>query len=117
MRFLADENFPAATVRALQEAGHDVAWVMTTAPGISDPQVLAWTAREGRILLTFDKDFGELAKNAGLPAACGVLLFRIPMPRPGDVGRRLAELVATRDDWAGHFSVVERGRVRMRLLT
>jgi predicted nuclease of predicted toxin-antitoxin system len=55
MRFLADENFPASAVRALQEAGHDVAWVMTIAPGIADMDVLAWTAREGRILLTFDK--------------------------------------------------------------
>jgi predicted nuclease of predicted toxin-antitoxin system len=78
--------------------------------------VLAQTAREGRILLTFDKDFGELARNGRLPAACGVLLFRIPMPRPGDVGTRLAQLIAARDDWAGHFSVVETGRVRMRPL-
>jgi hypothetical protein len=117
MRFLADENFPAATVRALQKAGHDVVWVMTTAPGTGDGDVLAWTAREGRILLTFDEDFGELARNAGLPAVCGVLLFRVPMPRPGYVGRALAELIAARDDWAGHFSVGEPGRVRMRTLT
>jgi hypothetical protein len=38
----------------------------------------------------------------------------MPMPRPGDVGRRLADLVMSRDDWAGHFSVVEPGRIRMR---
>jgi hypothetical protein len=116
MRFLADENFPAATDRAPQEAGHDVVWVMTISPGIGDPDVLAWTAREGRILLTFDKDFGELARNAGLPSVCGVLLFRVPMPRPDDVGMRLADLVTARDHWAGHFSVVEAGRLRMRPL-
>jgi hypothetical protein len=116
MRFLADENFPAEAIRALQEAGHDVAWVMMISPGVGDSDVLAWTAREGRILLTFDKDFGELARNAGLPLACGVLLFRVPMPRPGDVGMRLADLVTARDDWAGHFSVVESGRIRMRPL-
>jgi hypothetical protein len=116
MRFLADENFPGSTVRVLQEAGHDVAWVMTTAPGIGDLEVLAWMVREGRILLTFDKDFGELARNAGLPAVCGILLFRVPMPRPDDVGGRLAEPILARDDWAGHFSVVEPGRVRMRPL-
>ena len=83
MRFLADENVPSVTVRALQEAGHDVAWVITTAPGTGDQDVLAWTAHERRILLTFDKDFGELARRAGLPAVCGVLLFRVPMPPPG----------------------------------
>jgi hypothetical protein len=117
MRFLADENFPAATVQALRNAGHDIIWVRTAAPGSSDLDVLAWTAREGRILLTFDKDFGELARSAALPAACGVVLLRIPMPRPGGVGERLADLVTARNDWAGHFSVVEPGRVRMRPLT
>jgi uncharacterized protein with PIN domain len=62
MRFLANENFPGDAVRLLQLAGHDTVWVRTAAPGISDPDALAWAARESRILLTFDKDFGELAK-------------------------------------------------------
>jgi hypothetical protein len=83
---------------------------------MSDPDVLVWASREGRILLTFDKDFGELARNAGLHPTCGVVLFRLPMSRPGDVGGRLADLIATRDDWAGHFSVIEPGRIRMRPL-
>src|SRR6516162_11694053 len=80
MRFLANENFPGDAIRLLELAGHDIVWVRTAAPGISDPDVLAWAARESRILLTFDKDFGELAKVSGLPAACGVILFRMPMP-------------------------------------
>jgi len=54
-------------------------------------------------LLTFDKDFGELAGGAALPAACGVGLLRIPMPKAADVGQRLASLITARDDWAGHF--------------
>ena len=116
MRFLANENFPGAAVSALASEGHDVVWVRTAAPGTSDPEVLARAARESRILLTFDKDFGELARASALPASCGVVLFRIPMPRPGDVGPRLAELITARADWAGHFSVVEPGRVRMRAL-
>ena len=114
MRFLANENFPGAAVDMLAAGGHDVVWVRTAAPGTADPDVLAWAAREDRILLTFDKDFGELARASALPSTCGVILFRMPMPRPDDVGRRLADLVTARDDWAGHFSVVEPGRVRMR---
>ena len=116
MRFLANENFPGAAVAALRAHGHDIVWVRTSAPGISDPDVLAWAARENRILLTFDKDFGELATGSALPPACGVVLLRIPMPTPGEVGQRLAELIVRRDDWAGHFSVIEPGRVRMRPL-
>jgi predicted nuclease of predicted toxin-antitoxin system len=69
MRFLAHENIPGVAVAALSADGHDIAWVRSTAPGMTDPDVLAWAVREGRILLTFDKDFGELARNAALPAA------------------------------------------------
>jgi predicted nuclease of predicted toxin-antitoxin system len=116
MRFLANENFPAAAVTALRSAGHDVVWVRIEAPGTSDPDVLAWAAREERILLTFDKDFGELARASALPSTCGVVLLRVPMPTPGDIGHRLASLVTSRDDWAGHFSIIESGRVRMRPL-
>ena len=88
----------------------------TAAPGAADPDVLAWAAREERILLTFDKDFGELAKGSALPHTCGVVLLRTPMPTPSDVGQRLADLIMARDDWAGYFSVIEPGRVRMRPL-
>jgi hypothetical protein len=116
MRFLADENFPAAAVAAVRETGHDIVWVTVAAPGASDVDVLAWAAHEGRVVLTFDKDFGELAKASKLPKTSGVILFRIPLPGPGDIGRRLANLVASRDDWAGHFAVIELGRVRMRRL-
>jgi len=76
--------------------------------------VLAWAVHEQRILLTFDKDFGELARGSALPHTCGVVLLRIPMPKPGEVGRRLADLILARDDWVGYFSVIEPGRVRMR---
>jgi hypothetical protein len=116
MRFLANENFPGAAVAELRAAGHDVIWVRTAAPGMRDPDVLGWAARELRILLTFDKDFGELARMSELPAACGIVLFRVPMPKPRGVGQRLAALIAARADWAGHFSVIEPGRVRMRTL-
>jgi hypothetical protein len=116
MRFLANENFPGRAITALAAAGHDVVWVRVIAPGMSDPDVLAWAARDERILLTFDKDFGELARAAALPSTCGVVLFRMPMPKPSDVGQRLGNLVTSRDDWAGHFSVIEPDRIRMRPL-
>lgn len=116
MRFLANENFPGAAVAALQAHGHDVVWVRIAGPGVTDTVVLEWAAREGRILLTFDKDFGDLARRSALPPETVVVLVRISMPKPGDVGQRLADLIAARDDWAGYFSVIEPGRVRMRPL-
>jgi predicted nuclease of predicted toxin-antitoxin system len=116
MRFLADENFPGDAVAALRDDAHDVAWVRSDAPGSSDGEVLARASSEERILLTFDKDFGELACKARLPSTCGIVLFRMQMPTPAHVGSRLAALITARTDWAGHFSVIEPGRVRMRLL-
>ena len=117
MRFLADENFPGSAVAALAELGHDIVWIRTVAPGAVDLDVLAWAVRESRTLLTFDKDFGEIARNTVLPAAaCGVILVRMPLPRDNHVGLRLAALIAAREEWVGHFSVLEPGRVRMRQL-
>lgn len=116
MRFLANENFPGDAVAKLRDGGHDVAWVRTDAPGASDQEVLARAQRERRILLTFDKDFGELAWRATLPAESGIVLFRIPMPAPMLVGELLARILAIRQDWEGSFAVVEAGRIRIKRL-
>jgi predicted nuclease of predicted toxin-antitoxin system len=116
MRFLADENFPRAAVDALARAGYDVVWIGAIASGMPDAEVFRWAARESRIILTFDKDFGEIARSATLPADCGVVLFRLPMPSSAEVGIGLANLVSSRSDWSGNFSVIEPDRVRMRPL-
>ncbi len=76
MRFLANENFPAEAVEALRGRGHDVAWVRIDSPGVRDAEVLARAQREDRIVLTFDKDFGELAFRSRLPASSGMILHR-----------------------------------------
>ena len=116
MRFLANENIPADAVTALERAGHDIVWVRTAAPGSKDEDILAWAMREGRVLLTFDQDFGELAWRAGLPASSGIVLFRLPMPAAAEAGAMLAARICERNDWAGHFTVIEPGRIRMRPL-
>ena len=112
MRILANENFPGDAVEALRAQGHDVAWVRSDAPGSSDPQVLARAQAEGRILVTFDKDFGELAFRSGLPAPSGIVLFRISTPSSQHVARLAVAALESRTDWAGHFAVVEDDRIR-----
>lgn len=71
---------------------------------------------DDRILLTFDKDFGDLVLRRGLPASRGVVLFRMPLEDPGRIARLVVSVLASRTDWADHFSVVESERVRMRPL-
>ena len=113
MRILANENFPGEAIRALREQGHDVVWVRETAPGSGDTWVLERAQEEDRILITFDKDFGELAFKRGLPASCGVILFRISMPSAEHVAEAAVRALGQRDDWVGHFSVIENARIRM----
>ncbi|HKP86643.1 MAG TPA: DUF5615 family PIN-like protein [Blastocatellia bacterium] len=113
LRILANENFPGDAVDALRSQGHDVLWVRTDAPGISDEGVLALAVSEDRILITFDKDFGELAFRHKLPASSGIVLFRIHPSSPARVASFAVYALESRIDWAGNFSVVEETRVRM----
>jgi predicted nuclease of predicted toxin-antitoxin system len=116
VRFLADENVPGRLVAALRSLGQDVRWIRTEAPGADDRAVPAIAAAEHRILVAFDKDFGELAAGARLPAAAGVILLRLPLDRSADILARIAAVIVGRSDWAARFAVTEPGRVRLRLL-
>lgn len=57
-------------------------WVRTEAPGSDDREILAKAQLENRIIITFDKDFGELAYRCNLPSSSGIILFRIPLLPP-----------------------------------
>ena len=116
MRLCANENLPEDCVLRLRQDGHDVLWIRETAPGIPDADVLARAHAENRLLITFDKDFGELVFKLGAKASIGIVLFRIPQPSAAVVAARVAAILASRDDWDGHFSVVEESAVRMRPL-
>jgi len=60
MNFLADESIDKQIVDALREKGYEVGYVAQMDPGISDNEVLSLANKEKTILLTADKDFGEL---------------------------------------------------------
>ncbi|MBI5305408.1 MAG: DUF5615 family PIN-like protein [Chloroflexi bacterium] len=116
MRFLANENFPGDAVQALRDHDHDVVWIRTDAPGSRDDAILQRARREKRILITFDKDFGELAFRSKLPAECGIILFRISVRSSSYIARATVQAISSRTDWEGHFAVVEENRIRMREL-
>jgi predicted nuclease of predicted toxin-antitoxin system len=113
MRILANENFPRGAVEALRARGHDVFWARTDSPGCPDLEVINRAASEHRILITFDKDFGELAFRRQLSSPAGIILFRMKAPSAKHVGHVAVAVLEGRTDWAGHFSVIEEGRVRM----
>jgi predicted nuclease of predicted toxin-antitoxin system len=113
LRILANENIPGQAISALKEHGHDIVWTRLSAPGSPDEAVLARAQAENRVIITFDKDFGELAFKRTLPSACGVILFRISTPNPDQTALRIVAILQSRADWSGYFSVVENDRVRM----
>jgi predicted nuclease of predicted toxin-antitoxin system len=118
MLFLADEDFPGIAVRWLREAGHDVIWARTHMPAEPDSELLTTAQREFRVVLTCDKDFGELAFHWGLPASCGIVLFRFTACSPEAFLQRLKGLMASEPQigFSGKFCVVEPDRVRTRPL-
>ena len=116
MRLCANENLPRDCVTALQLAGHDVLWIRKAMPGAGDEVVLARARVEKRLLLTFDRDFGALVFQRGKAAAAGVVLFRIRPSSAPAVASAVTRILASRNDWSGHFSVVDDRTVRMRAL-
>jgi predicted nuclease of predicted toxin-antitoxin system len=116
MRILANENFPLDAVVLLRSDGHDVWWVRSEAPGMTDREVLHRATSDDRLLVTFDKDFGELAFNARLSVTTGIVLFRTRAPSSAQLARFVSQVLKSRDDWFGNFAVVDRFRVRLRAL-
>lgn len=115
MRWLANENMPLASIRRLRAAGHDVAAVIEDAPGSADTEVLARAVREDRIILTFDRDYGELIYRQQLPPPPGVVYFRLPPGSPEEPAQRVFQLLAIAGlILTGKFTIVEPGPVRQR---
>ena len=103
MRWLADECVAAALVAHLRAAGHDVAYMAELAPRASDADVIRRAYDEGRLLLTEDKDFGDLAFQFGLPATCGIVLFRLQAKSSTALAKLVAKALQYRSDWAGQL--------------
>ncbi|MBS0472301.1 MAG: DUF5615 family PIN-like protein [Proteobacteria bacterium] len=117
MRWLADECLHYEIVERLREAGDDVLSVAESAAQATDSDLGLLALREGRVLLTEDKDFGDLTFTSGASMP-GIVLFRI-RPRlrhlkwPG-----LAEAIAMFGaDLHRRFTVVEEGRTRSQFLS
>ena len=114
MRLLADENFPLPTVQALRQAGHDVFWVRTDAPCTADPVLLDLAEVDGRILLTLDKDFWQIAIQRRKPLVrSGVILFRVHPAIPENVTPLVLRTMEADQEWGGNASVVTVDRVLM----
>jgi len=114
MRFLADEGVERAVVEALRLAGYDVAWVVEKARGADDEQVITLAEAEQRILITNDKDFGNLVVHQGY-AVSGVILLRLPRSKANQKAAHTIRAIQTLgEQLAGHFTVITERGIRLR---
>lgn len=117
MRFLANENFPLPSVRLLRQADYDVTSVTEDSPGIEDAEVLARAADEQRVVLTFDRDYGELIYRLRLRSPKGLIYLRFRPHTPEEPALLLLNLLQTEElQFEGQFTVVERDHIRQRPL-
>ncbi len=114
MKCVADENVDASIVQALRSEGHEVWYVAEEAQAISDEEVLMKSAEGTALLLTDDKDFGDLVFRQG-KAASGVLLLRLAGVPANSKAKLVAQTLRVyARELEGAFSVLTPTALRIR---
>lgn len=118
MKFLADMGISPKAVVHLRQQGHDATHLIEkNLHRLPDPEILAKSRSEGRILLTHDLDFGELmaASGARLPS---VVIFRLGNMAATHVNRHLDLILAryAKELEQGAILSITENRVRIRAL-
>lgn len=98
MKFLVNANLGRKFTNLLKHAGYDAILIKDVAPKAADEEVLSLASREERVVITNDKDFGELIFQLGSPA------------------KRFEMVKDILDKAKGKFIVVSEGRIRIREL-
>jgi predicted nuclease of predicted toxin-antitoxin system len=116
MRFLADENVSRPVIARLRARGFEVISVAETRAGAPDKDVLDAANAEGLILITEDRDFGELVVRQRLRAR-GVILLELDRLSNAAEADLVAEIVSTHaNKLLGNLLVIEPARIRVRPL-
>lgn len=112
MRFLADESCDFSVVRALRSADHDVIAIAEVSPREEDDAVMKRAVDGSRILITEDKDFGQLV-YANMQRTGGVIFIRFPARARRNLPDTVVDVVRQRGQrLIGSFTVLQPGRVR-----
>ncbi|MBI3501899.1 MAG: DUF5615 family PIN-like protein [Bacteroidetes bacterium] len=112
---MANENFPFPSISFIRNEGHFIFSISELSNGISDEQVIQKAIKENLIILTFDKDYGELIFKFGITNPPAVVFFRYKGNNPLFAGKILCDLTVK----AGlklekNFTVIEENDIRQR---
>ena len=113
MKLLLDTCVWGGAKKTLENSGHDVFWTGNCSEDPGDEEILAMAHDEGRILVTLDKDFGELAIVKGKPHSGILRLVNLSAKQQGIVCLRVIEAYG-QDLQSGAMITVEPGRIRIR---
>jgi len=109
---LADENIPKKALETLRQQGIDIISVADFSTGLSDQDIIKTAIRENRIIVTFDKGFGELIVKRRLKPP-DLILLRLTEISPTEVSGRIKDLIERRIVLDGNIIVVQDDRVRV----
>lgn len=118
MRFLADENVPLSSAVLIRNQGWDIRHIAEDCPSEKDSAIMKIAKEEDRIIITFDKDFGELIFKHLLPSPPGIIYLRFEPYYPTEAGEIILTLLKTAQiNFSGRFTVIRRdGHIRQRPL-
>jgi len=114
MRFLLDENADHPLAAFIALLGHNVTTIVDDyTRSTEDPDVLAIANQENRVVITNDKDFGELVFRRGLPHK-GIILFRLGNEALDLKKQWLQRVLADYADQLNQFIVITDRGIRIR---
>lgn len=111
-RYLANENFPGEMVRLLRDQGNDVVYAAESLVGSADRLIMQTALSEDRVILTFDRDFGELVFRHRTAPASGIVLFRLGASSPDALLSFLQDFFASKPSLRNYFTVASPGHFR-----
>lgn len=114
MRFLANENFPLQSFHLLVQNEVDIKHVSEGHAGITDEEVIEFSKKESRVIITFDSDYGELVFKKGLKPE-GVIYLRMKSFNPTSPEELILSLLKDSViSFESKFTVVDENQIRQR---
>ena len=114
LKFILDVGVGSRVWQYLTANGYDAKFITAINPSMSDSDILFIAESESRMVITMDKDFGELVYHSG-KAHKGVLLLRLE-DAMGEEKAAVMQFILDnfKHEIEGKFCVFKNGRLRIR---
>ncbi len=116
IQLIADENIPIETVKLLKSCGIDIILATEISRGLSDRSLLEAARQKGRIIITFDQDFGQLIFKEKLKTN-GLILLRFIPKSPQQIAKRVNALLASKIAIENYVVTLREDTIRVTRIT